>query len=1307
CYCNNHASQCNYTDTDVLCNCQHFTTGKDCERCLPLYNERPWQRGSFLPFDKGQAHVCQKCECNEHADSCTYNATYGRGQCNACKHNTEGYHCEKCTSMFYPNTSVPLSDANRCIACDCEDLGVSDSNFECTQAETPNTIVGQCSCKNLVTGRRCNSCVAGYWGLITGPSPGTCSACNCNLDGTTRQSNTCDQDTGQCPCKTSITGTLCDACADGFFSFPTGNPEKECTPCNCDRGGAISPVCNKDTGVCSCRTGITGDKCDRTVDGRYVPALDELSLEPTSGPCPLKSALYTSEAPFDGRQFAECDLGTGALTVSLSPIPGGMVQMAIEWPYFLAVRYTTNSSDVTGVVTVTPTGNTVADLTALSARLGQDVSPACPLTSDAVQLSVTFPPSKSSAVTTVPNNVTLDARCQYSLDLQLTSTPPGSNKRRRRAAGDGPFISIDSVIPLPALSNDDGSLSFNALSAADDASEVIPQYTDCVERISSLTRRQTALVSPPCKGILFSVGAELYNGALGCPTLPCPSEEHDDDDHLAAGYIVLIFFACLLFLLIVIVLAICLKRWYSQKKEAKRAKQQRLNEYRVSDFGNIYRNGNSNNRSAEQDRRGFHFLADDNVPKFTDGSDVGSDDVFEHASAKQGPDNAARRRQHEKGMFYITSDDSGDNSERKRAAAELKTFSSPANSVHSETSTRRPGHPSLLTLAQLATSKSALANLEKETWDVSSTHSNDNSWSYHASPNKRPIQSSHQFPNSRPLRAQSLDDTFIISDDFVDRMYLDSPAPRGLHHWRGVADLSRPLSSSEPSLSHRSSFSGASPVISRYQPSLHRDPYPPKPSRSNASKQVPPKPKRQKKRPEREPSFMTRIIPPPLLYTNTNNGILYLPEPDYDMSDGSALIPLADRNSIALSGVDNPIFIPDPDYPICFPQGSTSGACDFNSGQCQCHENIVLAADGQAGTVTAGIPSSTGQPIEIDGTCSFCKPNFYGINSGQGCRECACDPQGSTSLQCDESGQCPCKDSVQGFKCDVCKDGFYGFGANGCAACNCSTAGSVSLNCDQTAGTCDCKTNAEGDKCADCKAGFFNLADYNPDGCQPCFCYGHGTTCDSTPGFEVDIIQVISPQLPEHFTALLGDRHTSYSQPITLWLTASFTLDISGSVMLSLTGNGKTIQHRAYNSTVLSQRHTTMYETRLLWREWETVAADQTVAPSTPQDLLSVLAGLEDVRPISRSSGQEITVSRLTLTTATPVDDTEAANELATFVEQCVCNPVANVAGLSCESCSTGHRRPAPVNVTSYDTCVACDCSNRGATVPPECDEVR
>ncbi|GLD70672.1 laminin subunit beta-4-like protein [Lates japonicus] len=52
-------------------------------------------------------------------------------------------------------------------------------------------------------------------------------ACDCNLEGTERPS--CDPETGECICRTGVTGIFCDECAVGYSSeFPAC---KECHPC--------------------------------------------------------------------------------------------------------------------------------------------------------------------------------------------------------------------------------------------------------------------------------------------------------------------------------------------------------------------------------------------------------------------------------------------------------------------------------------------------------------------------------------------------------------------------------------------------------------------------------------------------------------------------------------------------------------------------------------------------------------------------------------------------------------------------------------------------------------------------------------------------------------------------------------------------------------------------------------------------------------------------------------------------------------------------------------------------------------------
>ena len=43
CHCSGHAPHCMGPLNQLYCDCQHFTTGVNCERCLPLYNNRTWR----------------------------------------------------------------------------------------------------------------------------------------------------------------------------------------------------------------------------------------------------------------------------------------------------------------------------------------------------------------------------------------------------------------------------------------------------------------------------------------------------------------------------------------------------------------------------------------------------------------------------------------------------------------------------------------------------------------------------------------------------------------------------------------------------------------------------------------------------------------------------------------------------------------------------------------------------------------------------------------------------------------------------------------------------------------------------------------------------------------------------------------------------------------------------------------------------------------------------------------------------------------------------------------------------------------
>jgi len=58
CRCNGHASYCEYNGETRCGKCGHNTAGIDCEKCLPLYNNRTWNAAT----SKYQPNPCQsKC----------------------------------------------------------------------------------------------------------------------------------------------------------------------------------------------------------------------------------------------------------------------------------------------------------------------------------------------------------------------------------------------------------------------------------------------------------------------------------------------------------------------------------------------------------------------------------------------------------------------------------------------------------------------------------------------------------------------------------------------------------------------------------------------------------------------------------------------------------------------------------------------------------------------------------------------------------------------------------------------------------------------------------------------------------------------------------------------------------------------------------------------------------------------------------------------------------------------------------------------------------------------------------------------
>ncbi|KAK7938337.1 hypothetical protein WMY93_001663 [Mugilogobius chulae] len=101
------------------------------------------------------------CHCNLHARRCRFNMELyklsGRrsgGVCLNCRHNTAGRHCHYCKEGYYRDMTKSISHRRACKACDCHPVGAA--------GKTCNQTTGQCPCKDGVTGITCNRCAKGY-----------------------------------------------------------------------------------------------------------------------------------------------------------------------------------------------------------------------------------------------------------------------------------------------------------------------------------------------------------------------------------------------------------------------------------------------------------------------------------------------------------------------------------------------------------------------------------------------------------------------------------------------------------------------------------------------------------------------------------------------------------------------------------------------------------------------------------------------------------------------------------------------------------------------------------------------------------------------------------------------------------------------------------------------------------------------------------------------------------------------------------------------------------------------------------------
>ncbi|KAM6424929.1 laminin subunit beta-4 [Rhynochetos jubatus] len=525
------------------CICHHNTEGLSCERCKSFYNDAPWR-----PAEGAQDNACKRCNCNGHSGRChfdmaVYQASGGvsGGVCEDCQDNTTGQHCDQCKRFFYRDPLKVISDPHACLPCNCDPEGTLHSGL-CESRTDPalGTVAGRCLCKENVEGVRCDKCRANYYGL-SGSDPLGCQPCSCDPAGSLPFS-ICDPTTGECLCQRFATGRRCEKCLVGYWGL--GNSLYGCSPCDCDIGGSQNNLCSPKDGQCKCLPNVVSRQCNEPAPGYFFLPLDYYIYEaehakPLSGSAPLvkPSALPRCDIYFQ-KQGYEFTIENGKIVLNRSKKrsirKSGLEQGAVQFGQDSAVSVVFRQPSAGRSVTWTGPGFARVPSGAglrfainnipfamdfdISIRYEPEsledwlasvaIQPAGILSSQRCKNkglseephALPLPATKRIALLQTP--VCLEPGTEYSVDVYF-SQPSASDPQAK------PFILIDSLGLIPRI----GSLE--NLCSEKDLDEY--QKYHCIEIASEVGPQ---VLPEACARLIVSMSARIHNGAVACKCNP-------------------------------------------------------------------------------------------------------------------------------------------------------------------------------------------------------------------------------------------------------------------------------------------------------------------------------------------------------------------------------------------------------------------------------------------------------------------------------------------------------------------------------------------------------------------------------------------------------------------------------------------------------------------------------------------------------------------------------------------------------------------------------------------------------------------
>ncbi|XP_041426077.1 attractin-like protein 1 [Xenopus laevis] len=159
-----------------------------------------WQTTTCSPQNCSGFRTCAQCLEHPGCGWCNDPSNTGKGSCVEGSSRGPMRPLGKHTSEMVLDTGLCPREKNyewsfiHCPACQCNGHSTCINTNVCEQ------------CKNLTTGKHCDSCMPGYYGNPT--NGGECEACVCN-----GHANVCEMQTGKCHCTTKgIKGDQCQLC---------------------------------------------------------------------------------------------------------------------------------------------------------------------------------------------------------------------------------------------------------------------------------------------------------------------------------------------------------------------------------------------------------------------------------------------------------------------------------------------------------------------------------------------------------------------------------------------------------------------------------------------------------------------------------------------------------------------------------------------------------------------------------------------------------------------------------------------------------------------------------------------------------------------------------------------------------------------------------------------------------------------------------------------------------------------------------------------------------------------------------------